>query len=67
MKTGNCNHCPINKNNRCRKICWIVTADLNRIENGRKKNKVTLVPMADMEWIEYAAIDNLCYATYDGD
>jgi hypothetical protein len=64
MKTNNCNHCKCKQT--CIKPCRIVTAELNRIEYGRKKKHVLLVFEANMERIELINFRNITAGEYHG-
>ena len=76
MKANHCDKCP--KRHKCSLhydtrinewivICPLMRAELNRVENGRKKNKVELRYEASMERTEYRIYKNKVYGAYDGD
>ncbi len=46
MKTGNCKSCKTYRT--CRKPCWVVQAELNRIDNGRKKKYIVIIYESEM-------------------
>jgi len=68
MKTNHCMKCPKYEAN-CFKIedCKITTAEMNRIENGRKKNKIKLVYEHEMTKNQRIGYKNAVDGAFDGD